>query len=48
MVNVSSTEFRAYRNEQEIVIKEMLATIEKLKEDNIKLANRVNELEHNN
>jgi hypothetical protein len=47
MVNVSSTEFRAYRNEQEIVIKEMLATIEKLKEDNIKLANRVNELENN-
>jgi hypothetical protein len=47
MINVSSTEFRAYRNEQEIVINELLATIEKLKEDNIKLANRVNESENN-
>ena len=46
MVNVVSGEFKAYKSEQEAIITDLRNLIEKLRSDNDRLNERVNELEN--
>ena len=46
MVNVASGEFKAYKSEQEAIITDLRNLIEKLRSDNDRLNERVNELEN--